>query len=915
MARTMKAPPASCMTEEYSLNPFSKSRFLFSSLFLQQQKHLSYFTSSFSSANLNKKWRRELRKEVKADHHVDYNNKLIEDVTKMHFKLKMTALVSVRNTMFHWMECFSNPGQKHKGTVVLQLVSKDIDPGKGPKLSSETTLKWSDQSFKIEDEMTIYKVEFMVDPNFGVPGAITVISKHLKEFYLESVTVEDVIHFSCDSWVQSSQNDHAGKRIFFANKAYLPCQTPLGLKELREMDLKQLRGNGRGIRKLCDRIYDYDTYKDLGNPDKGMEYNRPILGGEMLPYPRRCRTGRPPSSTDDTKESPANESMPMYVPRDEAYEDCKREDISVGKLKAVAKNLVPGLRNGSIESDYIKEFSEINHLYKKRSSVGEKSKKECSKTLSLPCMLSKISESFSQIYKFDPPKAIPVWGETPCLRDDEFGRLTLRGMNPLSIERLKVFPPVSKLDPSINGSHESALKEEHIIGHLNGISIQQALEEHKLFILDYHDIYLPHLKRINALDDRKAHATRTVFFLTPAGTLNPIAIELTTIPSKDSNSPIRQVLTPPVDASTYWLWQLAKAHVCSNDAGAHQLIHHWLRAHACMEPFIIAANRQLSAMHPIYKLLKPHMRYTLAINAQAREVLTNANGIVESCFAPEKYCMEITSSAYKDWWRFDMEGLPADLIRRGLAIPDPKQPHGLRLLIEDYPFANDGLLIWSAIQDLVKTFVNYYYPEPSLVQFDTELQSWYKESINVGHADVSNANWWPRLSTPEDLISILSTIIWIASAQHAAVNFGQYDYGGYVPVRPPKMRRLVPMEGDVEYANFLADPQGYFLSSLPSLSQTTYFMSVLDILSTHSVDEEYIGARKDLLKWSGENEIIEAFYRFSMEIMKIEKEIEKRNVDPKLKNRCGAGIAPYELLLPSSHPGVTGRGVPNSISM
>ncbi|EEF43281.1 lipoxygenase, putative [Ricinus communis] len=837
----------------------------------------------------------------------------MEDVLEMPFKLKMTALVSVRNTMFHWVECFSNLGQKHKGTVVLQLVSNDIDPGMKPKLSSETTLKWSDQSFKIEDEMTTYKVEFMVDPNFGVPGAITVISKHLKEFYLESVTVEDVIHFSCNSWIQSSQNDHAEKRIFFANKAYLPCQTPLGLKELREMDLKQLRGNGKGIRKLCDRIYDYDTYKDLGNPDKGMEYNRPILGGEMLPYPRRCRTGRPPSSTDDTKESPANESMPMYVPRDEALKDGRRIEVSVGKLKAAVRNLIPVLRNGFVKSDCIKEFSEINGLYKKRGGIGEKSKTECSKTFPLPCIPNNISESLSQIHKFNRPKGIS-WNVL-YLRDDEFGRLTLRGMNPLSIERLKVFPPVSKLDPAICGSHESALKEEHIIGHLNGMSVQQALEENRLFILDYHDIYLPYLERINALDNRKAHATRTIFYLTPLGTLKPIAIEVATVPSTDSSFPVKQVLTSPVDATTYWLWQLAKAHVCSNDSGAHQLIHHWLRVHACTEPLIIAANRQLSVMHPIYKLLKPHMRYTLAINAQAREVLTNANGIVESYFAPEKYCMEITSSAYKDWWRFDMEGLPADLIRRGLAIPDAKQPHGLRLLIEDYPFANDGLLIWSAIQDLVKTYVNYYYPEASLVQFDTELQSWYKESINAGHADVSNANWWPRLSTPDDLISILSTIIWIASAQHAALNFGQYDYGGYVPIRPPNMRRLVPMRGDVEYAKFLSDPQGYFLSSLPNLTKITSFMSILDLLSMHSVDEEYIGARNDLLTWSGDTVITEAFYRFSMEIMKIEKEIEKRNVDPKLRNRCGAGIAPYELLLPSSHPGVTGRGVPNSISM
>ena len=95
-----------------------------------------------------------------------------------------------------------------------------------------------------------------------------------------------------------------------------------------------------------------------------------------------------------------------------------------------------------------------------------------------------------------------------------------------------------------------------------------------MFILDYHDIYLPFLNQINSLEDRKAYATRTIFLLTPMETLKPIAIELS-LPPVDPNSPSNQVLTPSVDATTNWLWQLGKAHVCSNDSGVHQLVHHW----------------------------------------------------------------------------------------------------------------------------------------------------------------------------------------------------------------------------------------------------------------------------------------------------------------------------------------------------
>lgn len=183
------------------------------------------------------------------------------------------------------------------------------------------------------------------------------------------------------------------------------------------------------------------------------------------------------------------------------------------------------------------------------------------------------------------------------------------------------------------------------------------METNRLFMVDYHDTYLPFLDRINALEGRKAYATRTILFLTRLGTLKPVAIELSLPKSK-------RVVTPPLDATTYWTWQLAKAHVGSNDAGVHQLVNHWLRTHACLEPFILTAHRQLSALHPIYKLLDPHMRYTLEINAVARQTLISADGVIESCFTAGPYGLEISAAAYKNQWRFDMEGLPADLIRR-----------------------------------------------------------------------------------------------------------------------------------------------------------------------------------------------------------------------------------------------------------
>jgi lipoxygenase len=76
-------------------------------------------------------------------------------------------------------------------------------------------------------------------------------------------------------------------------QSYLPSQTPPGIEALRKKELETLRGDGQGERKFHDRVYDYATYNDLGDPDTNIQHRRPVLGTKEYPYPRRCRTGRP----------------------------------------------------------------------------------------------------------------------------------------------------------------------------------------------------------------------------------------------------------------------------------------------------------------------------------------------------------------------------------------------------------------------------------------------------------------------------------------------------------------------------------------------------------------------------------------------------------------------------------------------
>lgn len=88
-----------------------------------------------------------------------------------------------------------------------------------------------------------------------------------------------------------------------------------------------------------------------------------------------------------------------------------------------------------------------------------------------------------------------------------------------------------------------------------------------------------------------------------------------------------------------------------------------LNTHAVIEPFVIATNRQLSVLHPIHKLLHPHFRDTMNINALARQILINAGGVLEKTVFPGRFSMEMSAVIYKGWV-FTDQALPADLCKR-----------------------------------------------------------------------------------------------------------------------------------------------------------------------------------------------------------------------------------------------------------
>ncbi|KAM2968510.1 hypothetical protein FF1_028649 [Malus domestica] len=337
------------------------------------------------------------------------------------------------------------------------------------------------------------------------------------------------VNIPCNSWAHSKL-DSPHKRIFFTTKSYLPSETPSGLKRLRELELENLRGNGQGERKTSDRIYDYDTYNDIGDPDTKAELIRPVLGGKQHPYPRRCRTGRPRSKTDPLSEK---RSSSVYVPRGEAFAEMKQLTFSIKALKSVLHALVPTLEMTLINPDLgFPYFTAIDSLFNEGTIV--------------PRLVKTIIDGQDDLLLFETPEMLDR-DKFSWFRDEEFSRQTLAGLNPYSIELVTEWPLKSKLDPEIYGPPESLITTELVEKEIKGcMTVNEALEGKRIFILDYHDLYMPFVNKVREIEGTTLYGSRTLFFLTEDGTLRPVAIELTRPPVGDGNKHSPQLGMQPV---------------------------------------------------------------------------------------------------------------------------------------------------------------------------------------------------------------------------------------------------------------------------------------------------------------------------------------------------------------------------------
>ena len=244
-----------------------------------------------------------------------------------------------------------------------------------------------------------------------------------------------------------------------------------------------------------------------------------------------------------------------------------------------------------------------------------------------------------------------------------------------------------------------------------------------------------------------------------------------------------------------------------------------------MEAYGVAVMRNLPDPHPVHRLLRRHIRYTMAINSAARRSLINDEGIIDNIFSiggeGKNELVRRSNSLYRVQWNH----IKKSVKERGVDNPDE---------LPGYHYRDDGIKVWDAIESYTRDIINIFYESNTDVKDDPELQEWAEDVHNVAFPafkDAPTGRGFPStIETKEELIDVCTLIIFTASAQHAAVNFGQFDVYGYVPNSPVAVRQPSPKsKGTVDY--------GVILNSLPDMFTTFLSVTTAYALVQYSPDE------------------------------------------------------------------------------
>jgi hypothetical protein len=238
-------------------------------------------------------------------------------------------------------------------------------------------------------------------------------------------------------------------------------------------------------------------------------------------------------------------------------------------------------------------------------------------------------------------------------------------------------------------------------------------------------------------------------------------------------------------------WALAKAHVACADAQVHLVCTWYFRTHVCMEPMAVSMRRNMSTMHPVYKLLRPYLRYLIPACVENRNSLMEVAGIFPSVLALNDQVARLCREEYTRWV-IQTTGLPFDLETRGFTGAE---------VLEEYPYRDDGKLIWQALFAYVGEYLKMYYKEDYEVLADDELVAWWKEVTDVGFPGYNWGDLYIIDDVPE-LQFALTTIMWTCGPQSSALSRSMYDAYAFPPNRPVAIRGKPHKKGVIGTGSF-----------------------------------------------------------------------------------------------------------------
>ncbi|XP_063297704.1 arachidonate 12-lipoxygenase, 12R-type-like [Pelobates fuscus] len=390
-----------------------------------------------------------------------------------------------------------------------------------------------------------------------------------------------------------------------------------------------------------------------------------------------------------------------------------------------------------------------------------------------------------------------IWKE-----DTFFGYQFLNGTNPLQIRKCLQIPDNFPVDDKMVAASLGT-----------STSLQDELQNGNLFLADYKILQGIQANTINGQQQYLA-APLCLLWKQPLGDIVPIAIQLGQTPGEDT--PIFLPSDPE------WDWTLAKMWVRNVDFQVHEALSHWLYTHLFAEVFTIATTRQLPMGHPVYKLIIPHLRYTLMINVLGRQALFNPGGTFDQIMTIGIKGMQALSKKVAAELTYDSLCVPKDIENRGMES------------IPNYFYRDDGMKIWLAIESFVSEIVHYYYKDDGSVSEDPELQAWAGEIFTKGFLDNQSSGIPSSLETRMEMVRYLTTMIFTCSAKHAAVNSGQFDFCSWMPNCPSSMRKPPPTtKGKATLESIL--------ETLPQVNTTTTTMSTVWELSNEPKDQRPLG--------------------------------------------------------------------------